>query len=161
MAQKEGRPGEGRATRARHKPKKADGGKGNGTRKSKNRRKVASKAYAVSQYLLRRFIRMESWCSDVGQIHTQDGTRTTCLSCIQPRPKGRQVVSGSNRSQPTRLRGAYAPNPRAYGEHTLTTQALRGGNLSQTTRSWGAIAHNPRAHGEQSLTAHAVLYSHH
>jgi hypothetical protein len=53
--------GEGRATRARHKPKKADGGKGNGTRKSKEkkRRKVASKAYAVSQYLLHRFIRME------------------------------------------------------------------------------------------------------
>ena len=100
-------------------------------------------------------------------------------------PHGQQVVSGSNRSQSTRLRGAYAhnprayggiaPNPRAYGEQSLTTQnahrgqslaahALMGSKRSQPTRSRGAIAHRPRGAiqpplSTRSLTTHSARHT--
>ena len=54
------------------------------------------------------------------------------------------ALTGSIRSQPTRLRGAYAHNPSAQGGQSLAAHALLGSNRSQPTRSWGAIAHRPR-----------------
>ena len=88
---------EGWVTWACHKLKKADKGKGNGTlnQKQMQGRKQGIRRIPISTSPLHQT--MEPWCSDVGQMHTQDGTRTTCLSCTQPRPTGGQVVSGSNR----------------------------------------------------------------